>query len=76
MPELNPDGTVRIPSSHHQNSAAIAACTLCDADGYLDGFRVCDHVDHRPAAERGRRLVAAELAKIRERKGTNGMSDV
>lgn len=42
----------------HLAREAVAACELCDADGYRNGV-VCDHQDHREAAERG-------MAKIRE----------
>jgi hypothetical protein len=40
----------------------IAACILCDDDGYRGGT-VCDHIDHRPAARRGMELVRQALAK-------------
>ena len=62
MPDLNPDGTVNLPATY-----AIAACHLCNGDGYR-GTHPCDHVDHTPAAVRGRELVRAELERIRERK--------
>lgn len=52
-----------------QRREAIEECDLCDYDGYVVGSRVCDHVDHRPAAIRGRKLIDAELQKIRDRKG-------
>ena len=41
-------------------AAAIAGCELCDADGYR-GARVCDHIDHRPAAKRGMAAVRAAM---------------
>lgn len=50
-----------------QRAAAIAGCGLCDSDGY-QGALVCAHVDFRPAAARGRRLIAEVLAKVRERR--------
>lgn len=70
MPDLNPDGTVyELPPPRDGREAraqAIAACTRCDADGY-HGTVVCSHVDHAPAAARGRELVAGVLADIRKR---------
>lgn len=36
--------------------AAINRCTLCNPDGYR-GTTVCDHTDHRPAAQRGMNLI-------------------
>lgn len=44
--------------------AAIAACALCDSDGYAGGLRVCDHVDRRETARRGSALVRAELDRL------------
>lgn len=35
---------------------AIEACELCNEDGYIGG-RVCDHVGHRAAAQRGMAMV-------------------
>ncbi|MBU8819566.1 hypothetical protein [Mycolicibacterium goodii] len=46
----------------HLTRAAIAACGLCDDDGYRGGH-VCDHVDHGAAAKRGMAKVRAALAK-------------
>lgn len=48
-----PDATT--PARLHRAeviNAAIEACDLCDADGYL-GTVVCPHEDFRPAATRG-----------------------
>lgn len=45
---------------------AIAACGLCDAQGYTGSARVCDHVDRRETHARGMALVRAELAKAAE----------
>jgi hypothetical protein len=63
MPELNPDGTVyEIPPPPDEREArlqAIANCTRCDSEGYRNTL-VCDHVDHAPAALRGKALVQAE----------------
>lgn len=42
-------------------AAEIAACTLCDADGYR-GVRVCDHID-RPPRPNWRTLIPAPEAK-------------
>lgn len=71
MPELNPDGTVyEIPPPPEGRKArlqAIANCTRCDSEGYRNTL-VCDHVDHAPAALRGKALVQAELDKIRKRR--------
>ncbi|WP_051574264.1 hypothetical protein [Mycobacterium sp. URHB0044] len=47
-------------------AAAIAACGLCDSQGYTGSARVCDHVDRREIAARGSALVRAELAKAAE----------
>lgn len=73
MPDrlLNNDGTVvdlDTPSSsapHVHDPAAIAACTRCDADGYL-GRVVCDHRARPPGP--GRAAMQAELDRIRHRK--------
>lgn len=40
----------------------IAECTMCDPDGYR-GSSVCDHQDHRAAADRGMALVREALEK-------------
>ncbi|MEC4616289.1 hypothetical protein [Tsukamurella tyrosinosolvens] len=50
-------------------ASAIAACGLCNADGYR-GAVVCDHLDHAPAAARGRAKVQAELAAIAARRAS------
>ena len=52
-----------------EKAAAIAACSLCNADGYR-GAVVCDHVDHAPAAARGRAKVQAELDAIASRRAS------
>lgn len=49
-----------------QRRQAIQACTLCDQDGYTPGLRVCDHVDYRPAAVRGRQLITQTLQNLRK----------
>lgn len=46
----------------HRNAIRIANCGLCDDDGYNAARVVCDHVDHRPAYERG-------MAAVREAMG-------
>lgn len=51
----------------HLGPAAIAACQLCDADGYRGGT-VCDHREHYADTTAGRAAVNAELAKIRNRR--------
>lgn len=48
-------------------AAAIAQCDLCDDNGYR-GRIVCDHIDHEPAAARGRAKIRAELDAIAARK--------
>lgn len=67
---LNPDGTVALDDDPfddgprpHLAPAAIAACALCDPDGYTPAGQVCDHIDHRPAAARGMQLVREALRK-------------
>lgn len=44
------------------SAQAIVDCELCDDDGYR-GPRVCDHVDHTAAYERGMAKVRAVLGK-------------
>lgn len=46
----------------NRNAIRIANCDLCDDNGYNAARRVCDHVDHRPAYERG-------MAAVREAMG-------
>ena len=48
----------------HCHRAQIAACALCDPDGYR-GSTICDHQEHREAARRGMELVRAEIAKAK-----------
>jgi hypothetical protein len=56
---LDENGFVVLDSDTPADRAqAIVDCELCDDDGYR-GHRVCDHVDHTAAAERG-------MARIRE----------
>ena len=50
----------------HLRATAIVACGLCDDDGYR-GNRVCDHVDHAAAAQRGMAKVRAAMAKSEQR---------
>jgi hypothetical protein len=47
------------PAEHH-HPQTIAECDLCDDEGYR-GSRVCDHVDYRPAAQRGMYLIRQVL---------------
>lgn len=70
MPEghLDEDGFVvldNVPSAAEVAAAAVAACTLCDDDGY-HGSSVCDHTDHRAAAARGMQLVREALTKPKD----------
>ncbi|MBX9918848.1 MAG: hypothetical protein K2Y33_03285 [Mycolicibacterium frederiksbergense] len=53
-----------------QRADAIAACQLCDTDGYRTGGTRCDHIDHAAIAERHRAAVRAELDRIARRKET------
>lgn len=46
---------------------AIAACELCDADGYR-GARVCDHVDYREISARGHALASQALVDAKARR--------
>jgi ferredoxin-NADP reductase len=46
----------------HLTQSAIAACRLCDREGYR-GQRVCDHQDHTAAAKRGIAACRQALAK-------------
>lgn len=57
----------RDPRPPHLDPTAIAACQLCDDDGYRGGT-VCDHRDHYADTAAGRAAVTAELAKIRNRR--------
>lgn len=70
MPDLNPDGTVYVPPEpvDLDRARSVAACKLCDADGYTGSRRVCDHVDHARDTEHGRALARAEVDRIRRRK--------
>jgi hypothetical protein len=42
---------------------AAANCTLCDLHGYRPSGILCDHVDHRPAYDRGMALCRQALSK-------------
>jgi hypothetical protein len=42
---------------------AISRCQLCDLQGYRPNGLLCDHVDHRPAYDRGMAAVREVLAK-------------
>lgn len=76
MSHLNPDGTVNLDEEpnpndpnarpRHLDPDAIAACRLCDVDGYR-GTVVCDHQDHT-AETPGRAAFHAEMAKLRARR--------
>lgn len=60
MSNLDENGFARIdePDDDPQlaRAQAIAHCDMCDDDGYR-GHTVCDHQDHRPAAQRGINLI-------------------
>lgn len=46
---------------------AIVRCSLCDLSGYrLGSAVVCDHIDHRPAYDRGMAAVRAVLDQHRK----------
>ena len=45
-------GSVTNRAENARNALRIANCTLCNDDGYR-GSIICDHVDHRPAYDRG-----------------------
>lgn len=66
----NHRNTVTSQADAHRNKLRIANCTLCNNEGYTATLLVCDHIDHAAATEHGRALVRDELAKIRERKGS------
>lgn len=53
-----------IPTAAERKAEAIANCTMCDPDGY-HGSSVCDHIDHRAAANRGLALIREALAKTK-----------
>lgn len=44
-----------------RNKIRINNCQLCDEDGYTPGHVVCDHRDHRPAAQRGMAAIRAAM---------------
>jgi hypothetical protein len=46
--------------SPEERAADIAACGLCDHDGYRNA-RVCDHVDRAESARRGMALIRAKM---------------
>lgn len=55
-----------LPSNWARNQA-IVNCNLCDLNGYRAGSStICDHVDHRPAYDRGMAAVRAVLDKSRK----------
>lgn len=61
-PRLDENGFVVLDPEFR--AQAVIACDLCDDDGY-HGTLVCDHQDHRPAAERGMARIRAVLTKDR-----------
>ncbi|TPW93675.1 hypothetical protein [Mycolicibacterium fortuitum] len=44
-----------------RNKIRINNCQLCDEDGYAPRHVVCDHRDHRPAAQRGMAAIRAAM---------------
>lgn len=58
-------------STQHLSAAAIAACMLCDPDGYRDG-RICDHVDRAEIRAAGMKRVRAALAERRSPRHDSG----
>ena len=42
-------------------------CRLCNRDGYRPNGYICDHIDHRPAYERGMAAVRSELEASRRK---------
>ena len=55
-----------------RNKLRIANCRLCDADGYTPRHVVCDHRDHRPAAQRGMAAIRAAMGWSSTRTPTDG----
>lgn len=52
------------PDISHLDPAAIAACGLCNTDGYR-GTTICDHKDHAPVSRRGKAEIDEILASKR-----------
>lgn len=77
MPDLDPDDPNhpyqqmldRLNDERHLSAQAVADCQLCDDDGYTPALRVCDHIDHRPAAKRGSALCRKALDEAKARRG-------
>lgn len=74
MPKPDPEAVARYDAGiaawhaqhdapEHLTAAAIASCTMCDADGYRPNGNVCDHQDHAGAAKRGIAACRAALSK-------------
>lgn len=51
----------------HRTATAIAACLLCDTDGYTPAMQVCDHIDHAASAARGMSEIRSILKKGHQR---------
>lgn len=67
---MRDEGTYAPADAEHLayvRAQAIVDCELCDDDGRR-GVLICDHRDHYRETEHGRRLLADEMQKIRERK--------
>jgi hypothetical protein len=59
----------------HSHRAQIAACALCDTDGYR-GSTVCDHIDHAAESVNGRAEAARVLADIAARRASRARGPV
>jgi hypothetical protein len=56
------------PDTSHLEPAAIAACPVCDDQGYTPSLKICDHHDHASETVNGRAAARAALDEIRNRK--------
>lgn len=59
-----PEGVVMVGDILRE--AIMFDCSMCDSRGYRPNGYVCDHVDHRPAYQRGMEMVAAALRASRK----------
>jgi hypothetical protein len=59
----------------HSHRAQIAACSLCDEDGYR-GSSICDHRDHAAETVHGRAEAARVLAEIAARRASRARGPV
>lgn len=59
-----PDPAPKLDRPWHLTPEAIAACTLCNSDGYQVGHGApCRHQDYTAAAERGKQACIKALNK-------------